>query len=84
MQKPTRKLVAFELDERGIPRQGYTIVDEDGNSIGKVTSGTMSPSLQKGIGMGYVPAIIAKTGAKIFIQIRKKNDFCNPYKITFL
>ena len=82
-EQPTRKLVAFELDERGIPRQGYTIVDEDGNSIGKVTSGTMSPSLQKGIGMGYVPAIIAKTGAKIFIQIRKKTISATLIKLPF-
>ena len=83
VQKPTRKLVAFELDERGIPRQGYTIVDENGNNIGNVTSGTMSPSLQKGIGMGYVPAIIAKTGAKIYIQIRKKTIPATLIKLPF-
>ena len=47
-----RKLIAFELDEKGIPRSGYDIVDADGKLIGKVTSGTMSPSLKKGIGLG--------------------------------
>ncbi|MFT6749247.1 MAG: aminomethyltransferase [Flavobacterium sp.] len=70
--KPTRKLVGFELNERGIPRHGYDIVDENGNIIGNVTSGTMSPCLQKGIGMGYVPRIFAKAGAAIYIQVRKK------------
>jgi aminomethyltransferase len=49
-----RRLKAFELDERGIPRQGYEIVNENGENIGIVTSGTMSPSLKKGIGMGYL------------------------------
>ncbi len=46
--------MAFELDEKGIPRRGYDIVDSNGKHIGKVTSGTMSPSLKKGIGLGYV------------------------------
>jgi len=68
----TRKLVAFELTERGIPRQGYDIVDAEGNKIGIVTSGTMSPSLGKGIGMGYVPKAVSKSGNEIFIQVRKK------------
>ena len=68
----TRKLIAFELTERGIPRQGYDIVDAEGNKIGVVTSGTMSPSLGKGIGMGYVPKVVSKSGNEIFIQIRKK------------
>src|SRR5690606_34675277 len=66
-----RKLIAFELDEKGIPRQGYDIVDEKGDMLGKVTSGTMSPSLGKGIGMGFVPIELAGTGNKIYIQIRK-------------
>jgi len=69
---PKRKLIAFELDERGIPRHDYKIVDADGNAIGIVTSGTMSPSLNKGIGLGYVPTELAVTGTKILIQIRKK------------
>ena len=69
---PKRKLIAFELDERGIPRHDYKIVDSNGNAIGIVTSGTMSPSLNKGIGLGYVPTELAVTGTKILIQIRKK------------
>ncbi|MGB5654270.1 MAG: glycine cleavage system aminomethyltransferase GcvT [Robiginitalea sp.] len=69
----TRKLVGFELEDRGIPRQGYTITDADGAPIGEVTSGTMSPSLGKGIGMGYVPVSHAQPGTIIGIQIRKNN-----------
>lgn len=68
---PENKLVGFELDERGIPRHGYDIVDGQGKTIGVVTSGTMSPSLNKGIGLGYVPAIFSEVGSKINIQIRK-------------
>ncbi len=81
--KPERKLVAFELDERGIPRQGYDIVDSSGITIGNVTSGTMSPSLAKGIGMGYVPSIFSKTGSKIHIQIRKKIIPATIIKLPF-
>lgn len=69
---PERKLVAFKLDERGIPRHGYDIVDSSGKTIGNVTSGTMSPSLGIGIGMGYVPTVFSKVDSKIFIQVRKK------------
>lgn len=78
-----RKLVAFELDERGIPRQGYDIVDENGKKIGIVTSGTMSPSLEKGIGMGYVPSDVVGVGNKIFIQIRKKAVPATQVKLPF-
>jgi aminomethyltransferase len=65
-----RKLVGFEMIDRGIPRHDYQIVDADGNVIGKVTSGTQSPSLQKAIGMGYVKNEFAKEGSEIFINIR--------------
>ena len=68
----TKKLVAFELTEKGIPRQHYTIVDAEGVTIGEVTSGTMSPSLKKGIGLGYVKTAFAKRDTEIFIQVRKK------------
>lgn len=68
---PERKLIGFELDEKGIPRQGYDIVDGQGKKIGEVTSGTMSPSLGKGIGLGYVPKVFSEKGSKINIQIRK-------------
>lgn len=81
--KPERRLVAFELDERGIPRQGYDIVDGNGNIIGNVTSGTMSPCLQKGIGMGYVPRIMSKSGTQIFIQVRKKAIPATIVKLPF-
>lgn len=69
----TRKLVRFELTERGIPRHGYEIVDETGEIIGQVTSGTMLPESKKGIGMGYVHTAHSKAGSKIYIQIRNKN-----------
>ena len=68
----SKKLIAFELTEKGIPRHDYEIVNEAGENIGVVTSGTMSPTLKKGIGMGYVKTAYAKLGTKIFIQIRNK------------
>jgi aminomethyltransferase len=80
---PKQKLVAFELDDRGIPRQGYDIVDGQGKTIGKVTSGTMSPSLGKGIGLGYVPTIFAEIGSKINIQIRKNAIPATVVKLPF-
>ncbi len=78
-----RKLVGFELDERGIPRHGYDIVDNAGRKIGNVTSGTMAPTVGKGIGMGYVPRIFAKPGSKIHIQIRKKAVPATVVKLPF-
>lgn len=65
-----RKLIGFEMVDRGIPRHDYQIVDADGNVIGKVTSGTQSPSLQKAIGLGYVKNEFAKEGTEIYILIR--------------
>ncbi|WP_459211945.1 glycine cleavage system aminomethyltransferase GcvT [Aquimarina rhabdastrellae] len=79
----SRKLIAFELDERGIPRQDYNIVDDEGNAIGVVTSGTMSPSLGKGIGLGYVPKDLSSVGSKINIQIRKKAIPATVVKLPF-
>ena len=81
--KPERKLVAFTLDERGIPRQGYDIVDGNGKVIGNVTSGTMSPCLKKGIGMGYVSRILSKSGTQIHIQVRKKAIPATIVKLPF-
>jgi aminomethyltransferase len=81
--KPERRLVAFEFNERGIPRQGYDIVDGHGKTIGNVTSGTMSPCLQKGIGMGYVPRIFSKSGTQIHIQVRKKAIPATIIKLPF-
>jgi aminomethyltransferase len=65
-----RRLIGFEMIDRGIPRHDYLIVDADGNEIGKVTSGTQSPSLQKAIGLGYVKNDFAKEGTEIYISIR--------------
>jgi aminomethyltransferase len=67
-----RRLVGFELLERGIPRQHYPIHDMEGKPIGEVTSGTMSPMLNKGIGMGYVEVEHAKKETDILIEIRNK------------
>lgn len=79
----TRKLVGFELIERGIPRHDYEIVDGAGNVIGIVTSGTMAPSLNKGIGLGYVPAELAAEGSEIFIRIRKNDIAAKVVKLPF-
>ncbi len=78
-----RKLIAFELDERGIPRHNYDIIDSNGNKIGIVTSGTMSPSLGKGIGLGYVPTVFSTIDSKINIQIRKKAVSATVVKLPF-
>ena len=68
----TRKLVAFEMQERAVPRHDYEIVDATGTVIGIVTSGTMSPSMNKGIGLGYVTIANSALESDIFIRIRKK------------
>lgn len=80
---PERTLVAFELDDRGIPRHDYDIVDGQGKKIGIVTSGTMSPSMGKGIGLGYVPVIFSEVGSKIHIQIRKNAVSATVVKLPF-
>jgi aminomethyltransferase len=80
----SRKLVGFEMIDRGIPRHGYPIVDVAGNNIGVVTSGTQSPTLNKAIGMGYVKTEFAKTDTEIFVQIRDKNIKAVVTKIPFL
>jgi aminomethyltransferase len=82
-QGPKNRLIAFELEERGIPRQGYAIVDGSGHKIGEVTSGTMSPSLGKGIGMGYVKNIFKAPGTQIHIQIRKNTVAAMVVKLPF-
>ncbi|GAO28645.1 glycine cleavage system aminomethyltransferase GcvT [Geofilum rubicundum] len=68
-----RQLKGFVLQEKGIPRNGYDIVDANGHTIGKVTSGTMSPVLKRGIGLGYVSENHWKSGSEIFIRIRNKD-----------
>lgn len=77
------KLIGFELIERGIPRHDYEIVDAEGNLIGHVTSGTQSPSLGKGVGMGYVNKEFAKEGSEIFIRIRKNDVKAQVVKTPF-
>lgn len=79
----SRKLVGFELTERGIPRHDYEIVDENGNTIGIVTSGTMAPSLGKGIGMGYVKTEFAAIDTPIYIKIRNNNVAAKVVKMPF-
>ncbi|WP_026976350.1 glycine cleavage system aminomethyltransferase GcvT [Flavobacterium tegetincola] len=79
----TRKLVGFELVDRGVPRQDYTIVDKDGNTIGIVTSGTMAPSLNKGIGMGYVTTAFSAVDSDIYIRIRKNDVLAKVVKMPF-
>ena len=79
----SKKLVGFEITEKGIPRHDYNIVNEENEIIGTVTSGTMSPSLKKGIGMGYVKTAYSKLGTKIFIQIRDKAIPAEVVKLPF-
>jgi len=68
----TRRLVGFELVDKGIARHDYTVLNESGDEIGMVTSGTMSPSLKKAIGLAYVPVDMAKPDTEIYIAVRKK------------
>lgn len=82
--KPARKLVGFELLDRGIPRQHYPICDANGNNIGEVTSGTMSPSLNKPIGMGYVKTEYSAAGSEIYVEIRGKLLKAEVRKLPFL
>lgn len=79
----SRKLVAFELIDRGIPRHDYEIVNANGDVIGKVTSGTMSPSMKKGIGLGYVPTEFSALDSEIFISIRDKGIKAKVVKLPF-
>ena len=78
-----RKLVGFEMIEKGIPRHGYDIKDFAGNTIGAVTSGTQSPSLGKAIGMGYVRTPFASIGSDIYIKVRDKLLQAKVSKIPF-
>ena len=80
----TKKLVGFEMIDRGIPRHDYQIADASGTIIGKVTSGTQSPSLNKAIGMGYVSTAFASADTEIFILIRDKAIKAKVVKLPFL
>jgi len=78
-----RKLVGFEMIDKGIPRHGYEIKDGNGNKTGYVTSGTQSPSLQKAIGLGYVNAELAVIDSEIFISVRDKLLKAKVVKLPF-
>jgi len=81
---PQKKLVGFEMIDRGIPRQHYKILDENGIEIGEVTSGTQSPSLNKAIGMGYLKTGFTAEGTEIFVNIRDKHLKAVVVKFPFL
>ncbi|HXD77931.1 MAG TPA: glycine cleavage system aminomethyltransferase GcvT [Puia sp.] len=80
---PVRKLVGFEMVDKGIPRHDYEIRDAAGNTIGRVTSGTQSPSLGKAIGMGYVATPFAAIDTQVFIKVRDKLLRAKTVKIPF-
>lgn len=79
-----RKLVGIEMIDRGIPRQGYELVDGEGSRIGEVTSGTMAPSLNIGIGMGYVTKEHSTIDTEIYVQVRNKTLKAKVVKPPFL
>ena len=79
----SRKLIAFEMQERAVPRHDYEIVDANGTVIGVVTSGTMSPSMNVGIGLGYVPTSFSSLDSDIYIRIRKNDVPAKVVKLPF-
>ncbi|MEZ4886292.1 MAG: glycine cleavage system aminomethyltransferase GcvT [Chitinophagales bacterium] len=79
-----RRLVGFVLQERGIARHGYPIVDAEGNTIGEVTSGTQSPMLKESVALGYVPFDKRTIGSEILIQIRNKQVLAKVAKVPFV
>ncbi|HRN49206.1 MAG TPA: glycine cleavage T C-terminal barrel domain-containing protein, partial [Niabella sp.] len=79
----SRKLIGFELADRGIPRHGYEICDVEGNIVGVVTSGTQAPSLNKAIGLGYVPPAFAAIDTPLFIKVRDKMLNAKVVKLPF-
>ncbi len=83
-QGVTKKLVGFEMIDRGIPRHDYIIENEAGEEIGKVTSGTQSPVLGKGIGLGYVKPAFAAPGTTIFIAVRKRKLKAHVKKLPLI
>ena len=80
----TRKLIGLEIIDKGIARKGYPIIDSDGNEIGIITSGTMSPSLNKAIAMAYVSKKLSKIGCEVYIQVRKKQIKAVVVALPFL
>jgi aminomethyltransferase len=82
-QGVSRKLIGFEMMEQGIPRSHYEIVNAEGQTIGEVTSGTMSPSLGKGVGLGYLQTEFTTPGTEIFIKVRNKQLKAQVVKLPF-
>lgn len=78
------KLVGFEMIDRGIPRGHYELCDAEGNKLGDVTSGTQSPTLQKGIGLGYVPTAYSKPETEIFVKVRDRLLKAKVVKLPFV
>ncbi len=79
-----RKLRGFEMIDRGIPRHDYELTDHNGNIIGRVTSGTMSPVLNKGIGMGYVHTAYSAIGTEVYLKVRNKMLKAKIVKLPFI
>jgi len=79
----TKKLVGFKMVDRGIPRHDYEIVNTSGENIGRVTSGTMAPSLNEGIGLGYVTKDLSAPGSEIYISVRNKQLKAEVVKLPF-
>ena len=80
----TRKLVGFMMDGPGIPRSHYELVNEAGEKIGEVTSGTQSPSLSKGVGLGYVQTAYSQPGSQVFVLVRGKQLPATVTKLPFV
>lgn len=79
-----RKLVGFQMIDRGIPRGHYELTNADGYKIGEVTSGTQSPTLGKGVGLGYVPTAFSKPGSEFFVNVRGKLLKAEVVKLPFV
>ncbi len=83
-QGVSRKLIGFELLDRGVPRGHYELADSDGNPIGEVTSGTQSPTLGKGVGLGYVQTAFSKPGSELFVKVRDRLLKAQVVKLPFV
>ena len=81
---PQQQLVGFKTEGKRVPRQGYALLDESGQAIGRVTSGTLSPSLNMPIGMGYVPPAFAKSGTAIQIDLGRKQVAAEVVELPFV
>jgi aminomethyltransferase len=78
----SRKLVGFEMTDRGIARAGYKVL-KYGSEIGEVTSGTLAPTLNKAVGLAFVPAVYTEPGTEIDIQIRERHAKAKVVKLPF-